>query len=55
VNFARLQIADCRLQIHGLGIADWDCRLPIGIADWIADWDCRLAIVADWGLPIGDC
>jgi hypothetical protein len=51
----------------GLRIGDWDCGLPIEIADWdlrIGDWDCGLAIwdcglaigIADWrlGLRIAD-
>jgi hypothetical protein len=40
-----LAIADCRLKIHGLPIADLGFGLPIG--------DCRLAI-GDWRLAIGD-
>jgi hypothetical protein len=28
------RIADCRLPINGLPIADFDCRLPILIADF---------------------
>jgi hypothetical protein len=44
-----LAIADCRLKIHGLPIADWGFRLPIG------DLDCRLGIGdLDWRLAIGD-
>jgi hypothetical protein len=38
---SRLKNADCRLQIHGLQIADCRFGLPI------ADLDC--------GLPIADC
>jgi hypothetical protein len=45
-----LSIADCRLPIHGLAIAEWRFRLLID------DWDCRSSI-ADWdwrlGLAIG--
>jgi hypothetical protein len=39
-----MAIADCRVKIDGLSIADW--RLQIG--------DCRL-VIADWRLLIGDC
>jgi hypothetical protein len=59
-----LPIADCRLPIHGLSIADWRFTLPIVdlIGDWrftlsIGDSHCRLPIhIADWRftLPIAD-
>src|ERR671930_474420 len=38
----RLQIEDCRLQIHGLAIED--CRFGLTIADWIANRQSAMSI-----------